>query len=119
MALFKNKLPQTTILMVEVGRTSNASVTSSHPRSVFIKLAVVAVGTLNAQRPLITLTLMIRDPPAAIEMWASAASRGIPWGQFSLGGAPLRGSLRKRSSRRAPPAKIAPQGRNYYDIFAI
>ena len=78
MALFKNKLPQPTILMVEVGRTSNASVASLHPRSVLIKLAVGAVGTLNAQRPLITLTLMIRDPPAAIEMWASAASRGIP-----------------------------------------
>ena len=89
MALFKNKLPQPTILMVEVGRTSNASVASLHPRSVLIKPAVSAVGPLNAQRVLITLTLMIRDPPAAIEM-----------------GAP-------------PPAKIAPQGRNYFDIFAI
>ena len=89
MALFKNKLPQPTILMVEVGRTSNASVASLHPRSVLIKLAVGAVGTLNAQRTLITLNLMIRDPPAAIEMRASAASRGIPW------------------------------GRNYFDIFAI
>ena len=51
MALFKNKLPQTTILMVlilEVGRTSNASVESLHPLSVFIMLAVGAVGTLNA-----------------------------------------------------------------------
>ena len=101
MALFKNKLPQPTILMVEVGRTSNASVASLHPRSVLIKLAVGAVGTLNAQRPLITLTLIIRDPPAAIEMRASAASRGIP------------------CETARPPAKIAPQGRNYFDIFAI
>ena len=97
MALFKNKLPQTTILMVEVGRTPNACVAGLLPRSVFSKLAVGAVGTLSAQRVLTTLTLMIRDPPAAIELRASAASRGIPWGQFSLG----------------------PQGRNYYDIFAI
>ena len=100
--------------MVEVGRTPNASVASLHPRSALIKPAVGAVGTLNAQRPPITLTQVIRDPPAAMVMWASAASRGIPPGAVF----PSCASAAMRSLGREA-AKTAPQGRNYFDFFAI